>query len=54
MEKISANSRKNVNNKKIAKTLRSQFSKKKRLLLMNKSLKIILIILTLNTLKIPT
>jgi hypothetical protein len=29
MEKNSANSRKNVNNKKIAKTLRSEISKKK-------------------------
>jgi hypothetical protein len=48
-KKNSANSRKNVNNKKLTKTIGIKNLKKEMLFLMNKKLKLILIIPTLNT-----
>jgi len=51
MEKIV---KKNINNKKLAKQFRIRNLKTIMLLLMNKTLKVILIILTLNRLKNPT
>jgi len=48
-KKNSANSRKNVNNKKLTKTIGIKNLKKEMLFLMNKNLKVILIIPTLNT-----
>jgi hypothetical protein len=47
--KNSANSRKNVNNKKSCKKFEITNLKEKRLLLMNKNLKVFVIIPTLNT-----
>jgi uncharacterized membrane protein YvbJ len=47
--KIFENSKKNANNKNIAKNLKSKIGKRKRLLLINIFFKIILIIPTLNT-----
>jgi hypothetical protein len=49
MNKNSANFKKNVNNKNIAKKIEIENFKEERLLLMSKIIKIILIIPTLNT-----